>query len=991
MKNNYLFKNRHFQKALLIGTFLFTSVLTFAQSKEYTFTGTVTEGKTKFTLPGASVSLDGKQMANADFDGSYKFKAKLTDGVHVISSSVIGFKTKKITLTIGASDVVVTNFGMYEDILSLDEIVITGAAVNTNKKQLGNAIATVKSSEIRNSGATSVDQALTGKVSGALISQNSGSPAGGISITLRGVGTITGNSDPLYIVDGVYINNNTNNSVNLGGNNQNRLVDINPNDIDRIEVVKGAAGAAIYGARGSNGVVQIFTKKGKNGKTKFNFTSRLNVNELRKKIPYNEVPFTNNSTPTNKIAATRYDFQDIIFGIAYGNEQNLNVSGGNENTNFYISGSSLTNGGIIKNSDFQRFGIKTNVEHKVNSSITLNSNLEYIRSTSNDVPSGLNGGDSTGAIDGFLFGNNTISPFPNALGVYPSTSNFSSNPLEVINNFKFKQVTNRFIVGFGVKAKLTKRLSANYNLGIDSYNESGTGFLPLGNTVKTGGLGTGFARRSDVNFFQFNNDLNLTYVFDINKSIKSTTVIGGTWQNDKTQRVTITATGLGSGVSSATSGAFVSQVERRIENAFWGSFLQQSFSFDDKFFLNGAVRQDASSLYAKQNRNQLFYKGSTAYLISNESFWNDTFKDKFNSLKLRAAWGEAGNLTALPTYNDLTTYSPGNINGQNTLVSSTRQGNADLKPETKVEIEFGVDASFFNNRLSVEYTYYKQKVKDLLLERSLSPSTGFSTKFENVGNLQNEGMELLVKVIPYKSKDLNWNVTLNYGRNRNSVSNIPGGLIILPTSISRSAVIEGQPTGVFYSTYYARDAAGNILLNSGGLPFTQKIGNSSTNDLKIIGDPNPDWLGSLINEVQYKNFAFRFQLDAVQGFDVLNYERRLLSNPTFGGGVNVGQEILGVIPTGTGAAQAAIFEEFVEDGSFVKLREVSLTYNFKPKSLGIDNIQISLTGRNLYSWDNFKGFDPEVSATAQTNGVRGVIAGAIPIPKTYQFGVNVSF
>ena len=369
MKNNYLFKKQTFQKAIFICGFLITSVLSFAQSKQYAFSGAVIDGKTKLALAGASISLDNKQITFTDFDGSYKFNATLKSGEHIISANLIGFKTKKVTITVGSTDNVVTNLALFEDLLNLDEIVLTGNAVNTNKKQLGNAIASIKSSELRNSGSASIDQALTGKVAGALISQNSGSPAGGISVTLRGVGTIAGSSDPLYIVDGVYVNNFTNNSLNLGGNNQNRLVDLNPNDIDRIEVIKGAAGAAIYGARGSNGVVQIFTKRGKNGKAKFNFSSNVKINQLRKKIAYNEVPLAwVSKTGVNlaKTAVTRYDFQDEIFSTNFGNEQNLNISGANENTSYYISGSSFNNTSIIKNNNFERFGIKTNLQHKVN-------------------------------------------------------------------------------------------------------------------------------------------------------------------------------------------------------------------------------------------------------------------------------------------------------------------------------------------------------------------------------------------------------------------------------------------------------------------------------------------------------------------------------------------------------------------------------------------------------------------------------------------------
>ena len=277
-----------------------------------------------------------------------------------------------------------------------------------------------------------------------------------------------------------------------------------------------------------------------------------------------------------------------------------------------------------------------------------------------------------------------------------------------------------------------------------------------------------------------------------------------------------------------------------------------------------------------------------------------------------------------------------------------------------------------------------------MLPRVLAPSTGFSSRFENVGNLENKGIELLLRAAPIKNENFSWDVTASFSKNKNEVTNVAGGgRLTLDGSFSTNYVIEGEPLGVFYRQFYARNEDGSIALDADGYPYrgTTEDGESS----KVLGDPNPDWFGSLINEVSYKNFSLRVQLDAVQGYEVFNWNRRLLDNVLFGGGYNVGQELLGNLPKGYGGAQANIFEEFVEDGSFVKLREVSLSYNFKPKWDFIDNVALSLVGRNLVSWDNYSGWDPEVSAAGQSNGVRGFDFATVPIPKTYQFGVNVSF
>src|SRR6056297_2525993 len=376
--------------------------------------------------------------------------------------------------------------------------------------------------------------------------------------------------------------------------------------------------------------------------------------------------------------------------------------------------------------------------------------------------------------------------------------------------------------------------------------------------------------------------------------------------------------------------------------------------------------------------------------MSEEDFWGDTFGDTFSTFKLRGSWGQAGNLTALTAFQRFTLLNPGAINGSPSLVPITQQGDLNIAPERQEEIEFGFDAGFFNNRLGVEATYYKQDVTDLLLPRELASSTGFGSRIENVGNLENKGLEILLKGSPIKSEDFSWDITATYSKNENTVTSVAGGgQFALAGSFSTNFVIEGEPLGVCYRQFYAREADGSISLDANGYPFTGVNEDGTTS--KVIGDPNPEWFGSLINEFSYKDFSFRIQLDAVQGFDVFNWNRRLLDNVIFGGGSNVGQELLGNRPKGFGGAQAGIFEEFVEDGSFVKLRELALSYNFREPFKGVDNLKFSLVGRNLISWDDYSGWDPEINSAGQSNGVRGFDFAGVPIPRTYQIGVNVNF
>src|SRR5690606_33633211 len=305
--------------------------------------------------------------------------------------------------------------------------------------------------------------------------------------------------------------------------------------------------------------------------------------------------------------------------------------------------------------------------------------------------------------------------------------------------------------------------------------------------------------RADLNSFQYNSDLNFTYKTDITSSISSTSTLGGSWQYEERESIGINATGLPPVVETAAGGSILEQGESRSQISYWGAFFQH------------------------------------------------TFGDAFNLFKLRASWGQAGNLTALSAYARFSNYNPSALTGTVSLIPSTQLGNETLKPERQDETELGFDAGLLNNRIGIEFSYYKQKVTDLLLQRVLAPSSGFSSRFENVGNLENTGVEVLLRGAPIKTKDFGWDLTATFSKNKNEVTNVAGGgRIALPGSFSTNYVIEGQPLGVFYHGFYARNEDGSIALDDAGYPFRGETEEGERS--KVIGDPNPDWFGSLINE-----------------------------------------------------------------------------------------------------------------------------------------------
>jgi TonB-linked SusC/RagA family outer membrane protein len=995
-ENRSFFKRFRFMSSVFVLMMLGLSLQ--AQTTTYTLKGNVTDNIGP--VPGVSVQIKNTNMGETtDFSGNYNLEANLNPGDYTLVFRSLGLVTKELKITLGGETIVVNDVTMNSDILGLDEVVITGAGALTAKKQLGNTISSVKGLAITESASVDITGGLSGKLAGIQVTQNSGDPAGGISVRLRSASTVNGSSDPLYIIDGVIVNNNSNDILGTTSVVQNRLSDISPQDIDRIEVIKGAAAAAIYGSRASNGVVQIFTKKGQTGEPVITVSSSINFNSLRKKREFNEEPFdwaSSDITNLDKVPATRYDYQDMVFDNSTGTDNYVSISGGKEDTNYFASFSHLQNDGILKSTDYERQSGRVRINQVINDWISASFGTYFSTSKSNDQP---NGGYVAGVLPTILFANNTVNPYPDADGNYPAMT-FYPNIFEYIETFDFNQENKRTISDLQLTLNPLDGLKVTYILGYDNSESIGNSYIPIGTTTRV----LGNASQSSISTTQLNSDLNASFDKDINDNIKSTTTGGFSWQSDKTMLSSISASGLALGVKTTNGAASISTNEIRSERSFWGGFLQQTFGFNDKLFVTGAIRLDGSSVFGKDERNQFYPKASMSYLLSEEDFWENNFGSSINSFKVRAAWGQAGNLTAIGPFDRLSNYSAISIDGSSGLIAPTRLGNADLRPERQTELEFGIDMGLFDNKVGVELTYYEQDIEDLLLARTLSPSTGFGSRVENIGTMTNKGFEALITATPIQTKDFSWSVTGTYSTNTNEVNDIEGeqfGIGNFGFSVAKN----GQPLGVFYQGYYARNDDGSLLLTPGGIPQREKGSYDANGDpvpmrdasgqptganlSKVIGDPNPDFIASLINELKYKNFSFRLQFDAVQGVDVLSWDTRMFYR--FGGGAQTGSELSGESVRGTGAANFGIAESYIEDGSYIKLREVSASYLLKDPLKGIDNVKFTLTGRNLFSIDNFSGYDPEVNMDGQSNGARGGIMGLVPIPSVIKFGVTATF
>jgi TonB-linked SusC/RagA family outer membrane protein len=998
--------------------------------------GKVSNQKDNSGIEGISIVIKGtRNGATSDNVGGFSLKLNNNNAVTLVASGV-GFKTQE--LNVDPSKMATgLNIVLTEQYSKLDEVVVTGTSAGTTKRQLGSYISSVNADELTKGATGNVLAALQGKTAGAQIIQNSGDPAGGMSVRLRGISSVLSSSEPLYIVDGVIINNATNRVTNTssnydGGNfvgsiGQNRMVDINPADIERIEVLNGAAAAATYGSRANAGVIQIFTKRGKSGAAKVSFSTTYMNSNLRKKLDVNNSPVKFGGptdgpgaltqdilTPaaTNYTDVKRYDYQDYIFRNASGTDNTVSVSGGNDKTKYYFGGSYFYNQGIIQNTDFQRFSFRSNIDQVINKWLSMNLGLNYTNSSANEKPDGQS----------FFSPTNSVTIIGNFHDIWTRDANGNIkavgergrvNPVSVIEDIKQRQTTNRLIGSFGMKMKAAKGLTFDYLMGIDNYAQSGTTYIPpfaynaspgfFGGGATLDPTQNGYSSVGNNNFFQINHDLTGNYTVEIAKDFNSTTQVGFSQQYEKSNYALIQGRGFAPFIETVNGASTpLPGVDDRSEISISGLYIQQNFKLKNQFFLTGAVRRDASSVFGANQRNQIYSKASASYVISSTDFWNELAIAKaFDLVKIRLAYGESGNLTGIGAYSRFNTYSSNSFLGRSALNSSSTLANENVKPERQSEIEYGLDLGMLNNRIGLTVNVYNKKVTDLLINRQLAPTNGFASLLDNFGALENRGYEVMLTLVPVQNKDLKWEMTTIYNRNRNKATKIGQALTLFSTNSGTPiGIVEGQPIGIFYGTYFARNADGTFIVNAGNIPQTargtqtsvlnptENLNNAGSVLRRVIGDPNPDYTASLVNEVSYKKWNFRAQLDAVQGVDVFNADFR--TRQGVGNGKVAEQEQRGILPRGYISGIYAIEEWRVDDGSFVKLRELSLSYNVG-KLKFINNLSINFSGRNLISWNNYNGYDPEVNSGGQSTLLRGIDFGATPIPRTFSFGIKADF
>jgi TonB-linked SusC/RagA family outer membrane protein len=936
-------------------------------------------------LPRAIIVVMGTNYGtNADDSGNYYLEiSKLVEGKYTIEAKYVGFKTKREVLKKTEGKVEI-NFSLDEDLLQLDQIVVTGIAEPVEKKSLGNSISILQSKELENVGVAQIDAALTGKIPGAMVQVNSGNPGGGTSIRLRGLSTLySGSSDPLYIVDGITLDNSASSLIDLGGNSSNRIADLDPEDIERIEVVKGAAAAALYGSRANNGVVQIFTKRGQAGRLKVRLNSTVGYDQVIKTLDMISYPYIKTAKNGALTSVTRYDYQNEVFQIAPRASTNLSIAGGDVTTKYFISGSWNNQAGIIKSQLYDKQSVRFNLDKIFNDWFTASLSTNYIHSLNNLVAnSGAydNGFGVLTAVTNLL---NTYNSYPDANGVYP-LAGFNpanrANPLDVINNWKAPEEINRYIGGIKLDFEPLAGLSIQYKIGYDNYTQNNKYYIPrISSQTK---YLDGFSQDATKISTNINSNLDVIYNTALTTDIKSTTAAGTEYFMSEYDIVTSSTQDLTPFVELLNGGSSYDNIsEMKDLRKTFGYYLQQTFNYNNFLYITGSLRADGSSTFGANRRWQIFPKFSTSYIISENDFWKENVREYVNYFKLRGAFGYSGGQPA-SSFGRLSNYYQTSYSGMTGIVNSTYLGNDDLAPERMRELELGFDLEILGGKIGVEFTYFNKKVEDLIMVAPVNSSIGFSYQYQNVGILSNKGIELLVKSTNFQLPEFTWRTTLSVSTNNPIIDKLYVGKDIT-ISWYQTVLKEGYAPSTFYQ--YLIDYS---KLDASELPLRKTA-------KEYLGDPNPKLLWSLTNDFSlWKNLTLKIMFDAQWDFKVLDWNTRNLRGASYPNHPDYEKEYTGELPWGYNVRVASAIGEFISEASFVKLREVSISYTLKNdiiNSLGLNNVQLSLIGRNLFTITNYTGYDPETNGAGQEAIVRGFDFATNPIPRSVIFGLTLNF
>ena len=1047
------------KKSLFFILMCLMTVMVGAQTRQLTGTVVDTNGE---ALIGTNVSVVGSNIVTlTDLDG--KFSLNIPNNAKLIGVSFIGYKKKSVNVD-GRTDIKIE---LEEDSHELNEHVVIGYGTQ-RKSDLTGSVSTVDMEDLILAPVKSFDEALAGRVAGVQVVSSEGQPGSSIDVVIRGGNSITGDTSPLYVIDGFPIEN-------PNGEQANPINAIDPNDIESMTILKDASATAIYGARAANGVVIINTKRGSSGKTTVTYNGYYGWQSSNKRLdvlsPYEFVKLQNeidpvktaemylnkkNSDGTTEVLPLDYyktvkgiNWEDQVMQTAPIHSHHLSLNGGNDKTKFNASLSYLDQEGIIINSGFRRGQGRVGFDHQVNSRMKLSTNVSYARVFRYGTPVSSSGYNaelnllfSVWAYRPISLVNSNVDliEVPNDPEI-EQAAEFRYNPIittqnELRENTEESLTANgylEYLLLKGLKLKVsggyTRRWTQN-DVFNNSLSRSGN---PSTNSQVNGGV-------ANTNTTTWLNENTLTYDLKIDKD-QSINVLAGMTLQESNYRYIASYMKLlpneGLGVSGLDEGTY-SALYATSTGWSLASFLGRvNYNLKSKYLVTASFRSDGSSRFAKQNRWSNFASGAVAWRANTEDFLKDV--KWLSNLKLRASWGmtgnnNLGNFSYLPQLS--TPVNAGYMYGGSYTTGAypSNMGNEDLVWETTKQTDLGVDFGFFKQRLTMTVDLYRKNTSDLLLNAKLPPSTGYTSQYLNIGKVRNEGLELTLTGVIVENKKFRWASTFNIAFNKNKVLALGDGehsrqtsqywgddWKLIPGYIARV----GEPVAQFYGhvwdgIYQYDDfelVGGKYILKDnvpsngqerakvqpGHVKYKDLNGDLviDDNDRTAIGNPQPIHTGGFTNKFQYRDFDLNVFFQWSYGNDIYNANRLMLET---GYKFNTNQYASyadrwspdnqsSLIPVSRGSLYKTYSTRIVEDGSYLRLKTVTVGYTLPRKllrQLGISNLRVYATAQNLFTWTDYSGYDPEVSVRRSAL-TPGFDYSAYPRAKTLTIGTNITF
>ncbi|QHV94434.1 SusC/RagA family TonB-linked outer membrane protein [Spirosoma endbachense] len=1047
------------------------SLLVLASSVGYAqtiITGTVTDGSTGEVLAGTTVQVKGTNVgATSDAKGQYQISLPATGKVLVFS--FIGYQPTEVT--VGSRSVVDVKLTNSDNALS--EVVVVGYGVQ-NRRDITTAIGSVKARDLANQPVASFDQALAAKIAGVQVTQTSGAPGAALSVRVRGTGSISAGNDPLYVIDGIPLSRDTkyatgSTNTQFPDNPINVLSTINTDDIESIEVLKDASAAAIYGSRGSNGVVLLTTKRGKEGKTVISYDSYVGVQQVSKKIDminaYEYAQLSaeakNNAyidrNPTGKITdsndtrnkgvgapstliqpeivpylsnqpgLTNTDWQDAIFRSATIQNHTLSISGGKDNVRFYVSGNYLNQRGVVINSGYKRYSARANVEVKsghLTAGINLNPTYGYHDLIKAEGPYLGEG------VIGLALQMPPIFPVYNADGSYNWGGNAWGygatsilNPVAIANQVSDKMSQLRLLGNVYAQYNITKDLSYRLSLGTDINSFQRDYYRPSTLEIrdrKGASVPTGFSRAQNFVDWLVENTLNYSHSFGAHNV---SALAGFTSQKDRRVANELTATNYPNDLVYTLNAGQVSSGSSDIQEWSLLSYLGRvQYDYNGKYLLSAAVRADGSSRFGSDNRWGYFPSVSGGWNVSQESFLKSA--TWLSDLKLRASYGLTGNFQ-IPNYGSISLLSYSNyILGPETIVSGlapSNSANPKLRWEKTAMFDIGFDASFFRNKLNLTVDYYNANTSDLLLNVPVPRASGFSTELQNIGKVNNQGLEFTLGTHQTFGR-FRWDASANIAANRNKVKALgpAGDPIIVAGGVAGAQFITqiGRPIGEYYTMIYDGVFKNQAEIDAYPHTTTTRPGDFKfidmnkdgkidfSSDRAVTGSYFPKYTFGFNTNLAYAGFDLGIAVQGVQGHKILNLIRRYIYNMEGNGNLfkgaldrwqspeNPGNGLVNRANRLASGSNGEISTWHIEDGSYVRIRTITLGYTLPTTLLNrlhVSRARVYVTTQNPFTFTKYLGFNPEVNSRPDSALSSGEDYGTYPLPRTTSVGINLSF